>query len=247
MSLGFFSGPADDVGHVGYKFYDRVTLIDAGENTTRIVCSRCDGDIDLDWFWDLIGQHGESFDMLDVTVPCCNAVASLDTLRYEWPVGFARFEMSAINPTRAKYELDASSNGSPTISDHRPARSATIAGRPAIQPLTPLPRRAVPARYLGTGKAVTSETLPVKGGGVKRPRSPGLRYRQAGGSYQGTCRLIHSSTGPVTGRSCHPRDMTSPRIDSAAPRSCFRRTDAWQSLARRPRNRTQLTHTPTSG
>ncbi|WP_155373911.1 hypothetical protein [Catellatospora vulcania] len=24
-----------------------------------------------------------------------------------WPVGFARFEVSAMNPTRAKYELDA--------------------------------------------------------------------------------------------------------------------------------------------
>jgi hypothetical protein len=32
---------------------------------------------------------------------------SLDTLRYDWPVGFARFEVSAMNPTRAKYELDA--------------------------------------------------------------------------------------------------------------------------------------------
>jgi hypothetical protein len=48
-------------------------------------------------------------------------------------------------------------NGSPTCSDHRPARSATIAGRPAIQPLTPLSRCAVSARYLGTAKAVTNK------------------------------------------------------------------------------------------
>src|SRR5712691_5447752 len=54
-------------------------------------------------------------------------------------------------------------------------------------------------------------------------------------SYQGTCRLIHSNTGPMTGRSCHPRDMTFPRIDSAVSRSRLRITDAWWSLALRPR------------
>jgi hypothetical protein len=46
-------------------------------------------------------------------------------------------------------------------------------------------------------------------------------------SYQGTWRLIHSSAGPMTGRSCHPRDMTSPRIDSAVLLSRLRSTDAW--------------------
>lgn len=42
-----------------------------------------------------------------MTVPCCEAIVSLDALHYDWPVGFARFEVSAMNPTRAKYELDA--------------------------------------------------------------------------------------------------------------------------------------------
>ncbi len=102
-----FSGPEDDVEEVGHEFYDRITLIDAGENTTRITCPDCDGDIDVDWFNDLIEANGESFDGLDVSVPCCGAVVSLDALRYDWPVGFARFEVSAMNPTRARYELDA--------------------------------------------------------------------------------------------------------------------------------------------
>jgi hypothetical protein len=46
-------------------------------------------------------------------------------------------------------------------------------------------------------------------------------------NYQGTWRLTHSSAGPMTGRSCHPRDMTSPRIDSAVLLSRLRSTDAW--------------------
>jgi len=51
------------------------------------------------------------------------------------------------------------------------------------------------------------------------------RSSQAG--YQGMCRLSHWSAGPITGRWCQPRAMTSPRIDSAAPRSRWRITVAW--------------------
>ncbi|WP_204073391.1 hypothetical protein [Planotetraspora phitsanulokensis] len=104
---GLFSGPDDAVESVDYEFYDQVTLIDAGENTSQITCSRCDGDIELGWLYDLIEENGQSFIDLDVTVPCCGEVASLDMLHYDWPVGFARFEVSAMNPTRAEYELDA--------------------------------------------------------------------------------------------------------------------------------------------
>lgn len=121
-----FSGPGNAVEYVDHCFYDRVTLIDAGENTTRIACSRCDGDIDLVWFYDLIEETGESLDNLDVTVPCCGAVVSLDTLRYDWPVGFAQFEVSAMNPTRAKYELDT----------QELADVASLLGHPVTQVLT---------------------------------------------------------------------------------------------------------------
>jgi hypothetical protein len=118
-----FSGPDDAVEEVNYEFYDRATLIDAGENTTQITCSRCDEDISLEWFYDLVEENGESFDHLDVTVPCCGAVVSLDTLRYDWPVGFARFEVSAMNPIRAKYELDA----------EELANVAALLGHPIVQ------------------------------------------------------------------------------------------------------------------
>jgi len=60
----------------------------------------------MEWFYDLVEENGESFDSLDVRVPCCRETVRLDGLRYEWPVGFARFEVSAMNATRAKYELD---------------------------------------------------------------------------------------------------------------------------------------------
>jgi hypothetical protein len=65
-----FSDPGDAVEQVEHKFYDRVTLIDAGEYTTRITYSRCNGDISLHWLGDLVRENrGESLDHLDVTVP----------------------------------------------------------------------------------------------------------------------------------------------------------------------------------
>lgn len=98
-----FSGPGDAVEEVRYRFYDRVTVIDAGECTTQIRCSHCGGDISAGWFL----ERGVRADQLDVMVPCCREVVSLDTLSYDDPVGFARFEVSAMNATRAQYELDA--------------------------------------------------------------------------------------------------------------------------------------------
>jgi hypothetical protein len=118
-----FSGPGDDVESVEAEFYDQVTLIDAGENTNRITCSRCDEDIDVEWYFDLIERNGESFDTMDATVPCCGSVVQLDTLHYDWPVGFARFEVCAMNATRAKYQLD----------EDELAEVAALLGHPVVQ------------------------------------------------------------------------------------------------------------------
>ena len=67
---GLFSGPDDDVEEVSGEFYDQVTLIDAGENTTRITCPRGGGDISLEWFLDLAEEHGEGIGDRDVAIPC---------------------------------------------------------------------------------------------------------------------------------------------------------------------------------
>lgn len=103
-----FDGPAESVDEVSYDYYDEITLIDAGTNTERITCPACGGDIDVEWFFDLVADQGDSFEDLTVTVPCCEAVTTLDALHYDWPVGFGRFAVTAMNVTRPKYALDAS-------------------------------------------------------------------------------------------------------------------------------------------
>ncbi|MDO3703260.1 hypothetical protein Q3W71_16425 [Micromonospora sp. C28SCA-DRY-2] len=121
-----FYGQGDAVERVEVTFYDRVTLIDAGEYTTRIACSRCEADISLDWLGDVVRENGgASFDSLDVLVPCCGAAAELDSLHYEEPIRFARFEVSAMNPTRARSELDGTEL----------ARVAQLLGHPVVQVL----------------------------------------------------------------------------------------------------------------
>jgi hypothetical protein len=86
-------------------FYDRVTAVDAGENLVQISCPRCDGDIPIDWYDSLIEETKGKFETLDVTVSCCGAMVSLDTLRFDWSSGFARFEIAVRNPARAEYEF----------------------------------------------------------------------------------------------------------------------------------------------
>lgn len=36
--------------------------------------------------------------------PCCAGATTLDALRYEWPCGFARFEIAVWNPERLWFD-----------------------------------------------------------------------------------------------------------------------------------------------
>ncbi|MET8974254.1 hypothetical protein ABZX85_01410 [Streptomyces sp. NPDC004539] len=87
--------------YVETTWYDAVNAVDCGENLDRIGCPVCGGEIDLQWWCDLGEAHAESgFTDLGVTVPCCGAALSLDTLRFEAPCGFSRFEIAVWNPER---------------------------------------------------------------------------------------------------------------------------------------------------
>ncbi|MFE9960482.1 hypothetical protein [Micromonospora sp. NPDC005299] len=125
-----FAGPGDHVEVVEPVFHERITLIDGGEYMEDVFCPRCDAAIGLDWFWDLlIARNGgrrvgePSIDDLGVTVPCCGAALTLPQLRFEAPVGFARFEVSAMNWTRRVWDL----------SDEELAAAGDILGHPVTQ------------------------------------------------------------------------------------------------------------------
>nr|MDT0658676.1 hypothetical protein [Micromonospora sp. DSM 115978] len=126
---GLFAGPRAHVESVEPVFYERIMLIDAGQYMEDVFCPRCDAAIGLDWFWDLLrGESGglrvdPTIGDLDVTVPCCGCPLTLPELRFEAPVGFARFEVSARNWTRDAWEL----------SDEELATAGEILGHPVTQ------------------------------------------------------------------------------------------------------------------
>jgi hypothetical protein len=105
------------------EFHDHITAIDAGQSLHRITCPRCAQEISVDWYADLLEQTEGEFDTLDVTVPCCHTALTLDTLTYDWPCGFARFEIAVANPVRPNYEFTTDEL----------ATLATILGHPVRQ------------------------------------------------------------------------------------------------------------------
>ena len=80
-------------------WHETITVVDCGQNLSRIVCGRCRAEIDTDWWGDLLEERLETgFDDLVVRLPCCGAESSLNDLHYDWPCGFAKFEIAIWNP-----------------------------------------------------------------------------------------------------------------------------------------------------
>ena len=90
-----------DLTEVKASFHDTVTVVDCGANLSRIGCPGCGAEIDTGWWGDLLEERVDAgFDDLTVTVPCCGAATALPDLPYDWPCGFARFEIEIWNPDR---------------------------------------------------------------------------------------------------------------------------------------------------
>lgn len=93
--------PGGVEAEVDTTWHDALTVVDCGGNLERIGCPRCGASIDTGWWADSVGAHSEGgFATLAVEVPCCGAATSLDVLEYDWPCGFARFEIAVWNPER---------------------------------------------------------------------------------------------------------------------------------------------------
>jgi hypothetical protein len=83
---------------VASRVMDDVRVIDNGGNLERVQCPRCGSDL-LDWSFKAIeAAHSERFVCLEAVTPCCATAVSLNDLRFEWPMGFARFVLEAMNP-----------------------------------------------------------------------------------------------------------------------------------------------------
>lgn len=89
--------------------YDTVQFIDQGGNMEAIICPACgarheidhssDEDPVLQW-WCTLGDQMElrPAESIVTTTSCCRAQVRLIDLEFDWPAGFARFELSIRNP-----------------------------------------------------------------------------------------------------------------------------------------------------
>ncbi|MFE7332898.1 hypothetical protein [Streptomyces sp. NPDC057565] len=95
-------GAADGVDvEIDVTWHDVVTVVDCGGNLENIGCPLCQASIDTEWWGDLLEAHCEDgFATLATEVPCCGGSTTLDALEYDWPCGFARFEIAIWNPER---------------------------------------------------------------------------------------------------------------------------------------------------
>ncbi|NHA70089.1 hypothetical protein [Phycicoccus flavus] len=103
---GLFAGPDNAVDDVRAELHKDTALIDSGVNTASFTCAACSAVTGVEWVLDLVNERCEDLSDLDVHLPCCGAHARLNDLDYDWPMGFARFEIGVLNARRARYELD---------------------------------------------------------------------------------------------------------------------------------------------
>jgi hypothetical protein len=97
----------------------KVMFYDCGSNLESISCPHC-GASQMDWFFEETSRkYDESrLQNIQVQMPCCSAMSSLNDLRFEFPAGLASAGIEVLNPDRkwlsaAELEQVAASFGHP--------------------------------------------------------------------------------------------------------------------------------------
>ena len=91
---------APDADDINIKVGDRIRFFDCGGNFERVLCPSCNAEIPIAWWQLRMDEDYEdnSFKLAQYLTPCCNAVHTLQQLRYQWSQGFARFAIEVMNP-----------------------------------------------------------------------------------------------------------------------------------------------------
>ena len=100
-----FAEIAPEADEIEIKISENVQFFDCGENFERICCPSCRADISLEWWQDRMAEdYGDGFKLATYATPCCNEKLILHNLVYEWPQGFSRFALDAMNPNISKLD-----------------------------------------------------------------------------------------------------------------------------------------------
>lgn len=100
-----FAEIAPEADEIEIKLSETVEFFDCGANFERIRCPSCASEIALPWWQHRMDEdYGEGFNLATYATPCCRASCTLHELVYEWPQGFGRFALDAMNPNLGKLE-----------------------------------------------------------------------------------------------------------------------------------------------
>ncbi|MFD8914324.1 hypothetical protein [Streptomyces sp. NPDC059575] len=84
------------------QWHDTVEVVFCGFRFGGILCPHCGAELTANWWADAVSaRYEEDFRTLVATVPCCGVGTSLNDLVYDWPTGFARFRIEALDPERS--------------------------------------------------------------------------------------------------------------------------------------------------
>jgi hypothetical protein len=98
-AIALFKKIAPAADEIGVVLSERPCLIDCGANLQNITCPDCRQDLGRDWWIDWANREAElDFPLKPVALPCCGAMRNRADLVYDWPQGFARFCLEAMNP-----------------------------------------------------------------------------------------------------------------------------------------------------
>lgn len=92
---------------IAVHVYENPVFVDCGSNLEEIRCPSCGECVSFEWWVEAMEQAGaQHFAELNVEIPCCGSVISLNELMYHFPCGFACVEFDILNPIE---ELDMES------------------------------------------------------------------------------------------------------------------------------------------
>jgi hypothetical protein len=95
-----FAEIAPHAEEIEIKVSEKVQFYNCGGNFERIRCPSCESEIPVSWWKDRMNEDydGEGFTLATYATPCCGAGCTLHELVYDWPQGFYRFALDAMNP-----------------------------------------------------------------------------------------------------------------------------------------------------
>src|SRR5687767_745794 len=100
-----FSEIAPDADEIQVKVCETIEFFDCGANFERVLCPSCRSEIPIAWWQDrMTDDYSDGFTLAKYELPCCNTRHTLNELAYEWPQGFARFALDAMNPDIGRLE-----------------------------------------------------------------------------------------------------------------------------------------------